>query len=113
MRPQVLRRRGFEDDALAECLELGDGPLPLAIGVAPDEVVAAQVLVVAVVSERVPGNHEDRVPHGDQLGLAARVASPLKGTRPGSPSYSTTRAVLLTGRAADWFCSLVGRVVGA
>jgi hypothetical protein len=41
----------FEDDAVAEGLELGDGPLPLALGVAPDEVVAAQVLVVAVVGE--------------------------------------------------------------
>jgi hypothetical protein len=40
----VLRRDGFEDDAVAEGLELGDGPLTLAVGVAPDEVVATQVL---------------------------------------------------------------------
>jgi hypothetical protein len=31
---------GFEGDAVAEGLELGDRPLTLAIGVAPDEVVA-------------------------------------------------------------------------
>jgi len=47
----VLRRHGFEDDAVAEGLELGDGPLPLALDVAPDEVLATQVLVVAVVGE--------------------------------------------------------------
>jgi hypothetical protein len=44
----VLRSDGFEDDAVAEGLELGDGPLTLVLGVAPDEEVATQVLVVAV-----------------------------------------------------------------
>jgi hypothetical protein len=36
----VLHRHRFEDDAVAESLELGEGPLTLTIGVAPDEVVA-------------------------------------------------------------------------
>jgi hypothetical protein len=61
----VLCRQGFEGDAVAEGLELGDGPLTLAIGVAPDEVVAAQVGVVAVVGEQVPGDDQDRVPDRD------------------------------------------------
>jgi hypothetical protein len=42
--PRVLGGEGFEGDAVAEGLELGDGPLTLAVGVAPDEVVATQVL---------------------------------------------------------------------
>jgi hypothetical protein len=33
-------------------LELGDRPLPLATGVAPDEVAATNVLVAAVVGEQ-------------------------------------------------------------
>jgi hypothetical protein len=41
----------LEDDAVAEGLELGDSPLTLALGVALGEVVATQVLVVAVVGE--------------------------------------------------------------
>ena len=35
-----VSRHGFQDDAVAEGLELGDGTLTLAVGVAPDEVVA-------------------------------------------------------------------------
>jgi hypothetical protein len=42
-------------------LELGDGPLTLTIGVAPDEVVATKVLVVAAVGEQMPGDDQDRV----------------------------------------------------
>ena len=61
----MLGGEGFEGDAVAEGLELGDGPLPLAIGVAPGEVVATQVLVVAVVGEQVPGDDQDRAPDGD------------------------------------------------
>jgi hypothetical protein len=63
--PRVLGGEGFEDDAVAEGLELGDGPLTLALGVAPDEVVATKVLIVAVVSEQAPGDHQDRMPDGD------------------------------------------------
>ena len=61
----MLRGNGFEDDAVAEGLELGNGPLTLAIGVAADEVVATQVLVVAVAGEQVPGDDQDRVPDRD------------------------------------------------
>jgi hypothetical protein len=49
--PRVLRSDGFEDDAVAEGLELGDGTLTLAVGVASDEIVAPEVLVVAVVGK--------------------------------------------------------------
>jgi hypothetical protein len=45
----VLRRHGFEDDAGAEGLELSDGPLTLTIGVVPDDTVATQVLVAALL----------------------------------------------------------------
>ena len=57
--PGVLGGEGFEGDAVAEGLELGDGPLTLAIGVASDEVVATKVGVVAVAGEQVPGDHQD------------------------------------------------------
>jgi hypothetical protein len=76
----VLRRDGLEGDAVAEGLELGDGPLALAIGVAPDEVVATQILVVAVIGEQVPSDHQDRVPHARAAFLlpdAARQPSVL------------------------------------
>jgi hypothetical protein len=63
--PRVLCRHGFEDDAVAEGLELGNGPLTLTICVAPDDVVASQVLVVAVVGEQLPGDDQDRVPDRD------------------------------------------------
>ena len=46
MNPRVLRGQGFEYDAVAEGLELGEGSLTLALGVAPDEVVATKVLIV-------------------------------------------------------------------
>jgi hypothetical protein len=54
---------GPEGHAVAEGLELGDGPLALTIRVAPGEVVATQVGVVAVIGEQVPSDHQDRVPH--------------------------------------------------
>jgi len=60
--PRVLGGEGFEGDAVAKGLELGDSPLPLALGVAADEVVATKVGVVAVAGEQVPGDHQDRVP---------------------------------------------------
>jgi hypothetical protein len=41
----------FQDDLVAEGLELGDGSLASTVGVAADEVVAAQIGVVAVVGE--------------------------------------------------------------
>jgi hypothetical protein len=44
-------RRGLEGDLVAEGLELGDGSLAGVVGVAADEVVAAQVGVVTVVGE--------------------------------------------------------------
>jgi hypothetical protein len=62
----------LEDNLVAKGPELG--PLPLALGVAPDEVVATQVLVVAVVSEQVSGNHQNQVPHRDGRLLLADAA---------------------------------------
>jgi hypothetical protein len=53
--PGVRRRVG--GDLVAEGLELGDGSLAGAVAVAPDEVVAAKILVVAVVGEQVPDDH--------------------------------------------------------
>jgi hypothetical protein len=47
----VLGGKWFEGDAVAESLELGDGSLAGAVGVAADEVVATQVLVVTVIGE--------------------------------------------------------------
>jgi hypothetical protein len=41
----------LEGDVVAEGLELGNGSLASAVGVAAGEVVATQVLVVAVVGE--------------------------------------------------------------
>ena len=92
----MLGGEGFEDDAVAEGLELGDGLLTLAIGVAPDEVVATQVVVVAVVGEQVPGDDQDPVPDGDSGLLLANPARepPVLGRqvavttarrRPGAP----------------------------
>ena len=42
MNPWVLGGEGFEGDAVAEGLELGDSPVTLAIGVASDEVVTTR-----------------------------------------------------------------------
>jgi hypothetical protein len=42
----------LEGDVVAEGLELGDGSLASAVGVAADEVVATQVLVVTVIGEQ-------------------------------------------------------------
>jgi hypothetical protein len=44
-------RRGLEGDVVAEGLELGNGSLAGAVGVAADDVVATQVGVVTVVGE--------------------------------------------------------------
>jgi hypothetical protein len=81
----VLGGEGFEGDAVAEGLELGDGSLTLAIGVAPGEVVATQVLVVAVVGEQVPGNDQDRVPDRDGRLLLADASGqpPVLGRQVG------------------------------
>jgi hypothetical protein len=49
--PGVLGGKWFEGDAVAEGVELGDGSLAGVVGVAADEVVAAQVGVVTVVGE--------------------------------------------------------------
>jgi hypothetical protein len=41
----------LEGDLVAEGLELGDGPLAGTVAVAPDEEVAAKIVVVAVLGE--------------------------------------------------------------
>jgi hypothetical protein len=46
-----VMRRGFEDDLVAEGLELSDGSLASTVGIAADEVVATQIGVVTVVGE--------------------------------------------------------------
>jgi hypothetical protein len=55
---------GFEGDLVAEGLELGEGSLASAVGVAADEVIAAQVGIVTVVGEQMLGDHQDGVAHG-------------------------------------------------
>src|SRR3954471_12729152 len=54
-----------EADAVAEVLQLGDEPVALAVGVAAGEVVAAEVVVVAVVGQQVPADDQDGVTDGD------------------------------------------------
>src|SRR5215211_473239 len=56
---------GLEGDVVAEGLELGDGSLAGTVGVAADEVVAAQVGIATVVGQQVPGDHQDRVADGE------------------------------------------------
>ena len=48
---------GFEGDAVAEGLELADRALAGTVAVAADKEVAAEVGIVAVVGQQVPGNH--------------------------------------------------------
>lgn len=51
-----------EGDPVAEFVELRDGSVTLAVGVDPPlEVVASQVVVVAVLGEEVPADHQDGV----------------------------------------------------
>jgi hypothetical protein len=65
---------GLEGDLVAEGLEQGDGSLRAPVGVAPDEEVAAKVLVVAVPSQQVPDDHQDRVAQGQRGLLLADTA---------------------------------------
>lgn len=65
---------GFEGDLVAEGLELGNGSLASAVGVAADKVVATKVGIVTVVGEQVPGDHQDRVPDRDRRLLLADAA---------------------------------------
>jgi hypothetical protein len=61
---------------------LGDGPLAGAAGIAADEVLAAQLGVVAVVGEQVPGDHQDRVADRDGCLPACRCAGPAASAAP-------------------------------
>ncbi len=65
MNPPVLCGGGLEGDVVAEGLELGDGALPGAVAVTSDKEVAAELGIVAVAVQQVPGDHQDRVAHGD------------------------------------------------
>jgi len=57
---------GSESDLVAEVVELADEVVALAVGVvSAGEVVAAEVVVVAVLGEEVPADHEDGVPDCD------------------------------------------------
>src|SRR5215218_3592490 len=50
---------GLEGDAVAEGLELGDRALAGTVAVAAGKEVAAEVGIVAVVGQQVPGNDQD------------------------------------------------------
>ena len=64
--PGGLRGGLAEGDLVAQVLELFDEAVPGAVGVdSPSEVVAAQILVVAVVGEQVPADDQDGVAYGD------------------------------------------------
>jgi hypothetical protein len=77
----VLGGAGLEGDLVAEGLELGDGSMTGAVGVALHEEVAAKVAVVAVVGQQVPGNHPDRVADGASSLLLADAAGQLSGVK--------------------------------
>ena len=63
---------GFEGDAVAEALELGDCSAASVIGiVAGNEVVAAEVLVWGLGDEDMPGCDEEAVSDGTLSTLAA------------------------------------------
>jgi hypothetical protein len=86
-----LGGEGLEGDLVAEGLELGNGSLAGPVGVAADEVVAAQVSVVTVVGQQVPGDHQDGVAHGHGgLLLADAAGQP--------PELGRQVAVAATGR---------------
>jgi hypothetical protein len=75
----------LEGDPVAEGLELGDGSLVGAVGVAADEVVATQVGIVAVVGEQVPGMTKLAWPTAMAAFLLADAAGqPPAAGRPGS-----------------------------
>jgi hypothetical protein len=90
-------RGGLEGDGVAEGLELLDevGLVPVGVAVAGAP-VAAEVVVVAVVGEQVPGDHQDRVANGaggllvaDASGqppeLGGQVGVAAAGSGPGAP----------------------------
>src|SRR5690242_13823644 len=69
---------GFEGDFVAELLELVDEAAAVAVGVfglAADEVVLAEVGVLDVVGEDVPGGDEDRVGDRDGRFLVAAATT--------------------------------------
>src|SRR6266487_91078 len=65
---------GVEGDSEAKRLELADEALALAVAIALGEVVAAQILVVALVGEQMPGDDQDRVADRDRGALFAEAA---------------------------------------
>src|SRR6266542_7147936 len=103
--PVVELCRRLEGDRVAEGLELLDevGLVPVGVAAA-GEPVAAEVVVVAVAFEQVPGDHQDRVAHrdrgllladpagqppelGGQVGVAAAGRGPA--TTPGARRWGT------------------------
>ena len=55
----------MQGDPVTQGVELLDQAVALAVGVAAGEVVPAEVVVVAVVGEQVPADHQDGVGDGD------------------------------------------------
>src|SRR5215216_4200089 len=102
---------GFEGDLVAEGLELGNGSLASAVGVAADEVVATKVGIVTIIGEQMPGDHQDRVadrarrlllanPAGQPPELRRQVGVAAAGRRPGAfGQHLTQPAVALGGLA--------------
>ena len=77
--------RGFDCDLLAEGFELADEVALAGLGVvAPGEVIAAEVVVIAVVGEQVPGDDQDGVTDGEPgPGLAVLAEAAQQVSIPG------------------------------
>jgi hypothetical protein len=75
----VELRGGLEGDRVAQGLELLDevGLVPVMI-VTASEPITAKVVVVAVVAQQVPGDHQDLVADGDHRLLADASGQPPK-----------------------------------
>src|SRR3990170_5743044 len=74
--------RGLQPDAIAERLELADGPTAGPLGVAPYEVVAAEIRIVGVIGQQVPGDDEDGVADRDGRLLLADATGEAPGLGP-------------------------------
>ncbi len=71
----MVLRDCVEGDSVAEVVELGEKSIALSVGVAAGEVVPTEVVVVSIVAEQVPTDHQDGVADGDGGLLPIRRAS--------------------------------------
>ncbi len=76
---------GFDGDPVAEGFEPANEVTPVRLGVVvPGELIAAEVVVIAVVGERVPGDDQEGVTHGEPgPGLAVLAEAAQRVSVPG------------------------------